>query len=143
MVEIEVLIYLFSSAFEIACEDKDNSVCQNADCSSPIGRLVCPKSCGLCSSACHDTGQHCDVVDCDDQLARRACRQTCNACGESTGVMEKDCIDKSSFCSPTLCGEWSRAMEDCRKTCHPECRYQILEGFIPPTKEDNEVTTEW
>ena len=55
-------------------------------------------------------------------------------------IGDESCTDLSSFCSPTLCGEWSRAMEDCRKTCHPACRYQIQDGFQPSADEE---TTEW
>merc|ERR1711935_852843 len=138
-----VCVFLFSerATFELECADKDNQVCMTADCSSLVGRLVCPKKCGLCSSACQDSGQHCDVVDCQDDYAQQACQRTCNACGDTmTASSSESCTDLSSFCSPTLCGEWSRAMEDCRKTCHPECRYQVQDGFEPPV---NEATTEW
>ena len=65
------------SSVEIECKDKDSTLCVKADCGTPVGRLICPKKCGLCQSSCQDSGQHCDVANCDTEAARVACPRSC------------------------------------------------------------------
>ena len=47
------------------------------DCSTPIGRLMCPKRCGLCKKNCVDNGQHCAIANCDEIESQIACPKTC------------------------------------------------------------------
>ena len=64
---------------EIDCQNKNEALCATArgDCSTPIGRLMCPKRCGLCKESCVDNGQHCSIANCDEIESQIACPKTC------------------------------------------------------------------
>ena len=74
-----ICLTLFRYGNEINCQNKNEALCATArgDCSTPIGRLMCPKRCGLCKESCVDNGQHCAIANCDEIESQLACPKTC------------------------------------------------------------------